>query len=288
MKLIKKIPKILFAFIPSKLYLSIKYYRNYKNFPNIKSGKTFDEKIIKYILYYRHNDMPIMADKYRVRAYVKSLGYNYILNELYGVYDSFDEINFKTLPNKFVLKTNHASSTNIIVKDKKSININKIKKQLNKWMKMNFYYYAREWVYKGITRKIICEKYLENKKFGELIDYKVACFNGKAKIIFVCSKRNSPTGLKVDTYDSNWKLCNITTRYNTSTKSHEKPKCFNEMIKIAEDISRIVPFMRVDFYVVKAKLILGELSFFPNAGLEFKSNSKSNYLLGSWFDLDIS
>jgi len=82
MKIIKKIPKILFAFIPSRLYLSIKYYRNYKKFPNIKSGQTFDEKITKYILYYRHKDMPIMADKYKVREYIKSLGYSHILNEL--------------------------------------------------------------------------------------------------------------------------------------------------------------------------------------------------------------
>ena len=284
MKIIKKIPKILFAFIPSRLYLSIKYYRNYKKFPNIKSGQTFDEKITKYILYYRHKDMPIMADKYKVREYIKSLGYSHILNELYGVYDSFDEINFKKLPDKFILRTNHASNTNIIVKDKKSINKNKIEKQLNKWMKINFYYYAREWVYKKIPRKIVCEKYLENEKIGELIDYKVACFNGEVKIIFVCSNRNSLAGLEVDTYDSTWKLCDITTRYNTSNKLHDKPKCLNEMIKIAEDISKVVPFMRVDFYVVKEKLILGELTFFPNAGLEFTSNSKSNYLLGSWLN----
>jgi len=151
-------------------------------------------------------------------------------------------------------------------------------------MKINFYYYAREWVYKKIPRKIVCEKYLENEKIGELIDYKVACFNGEVKIIFVCSNRNSLAGLEVDTYDSTWKLCDITTRYNTSNKLHDKPKCLNEMIKIAEDISKVVPFMRVDFYVVKEKLILGELTFFPNAGLEFTSNSKSNYLLGSWLN----
>lgn len=276
-------------FIPDKLYISLRYFLTYRKMPDILHGKSFDEKILKYILYYRNKVMPDLADKYKVREYMISKGYGHMLNELYGVYDSFDDIDFSILPEQFVLKTNHGCGFNLIIKSKSEMDMKKTKKQINQWMKMNFYYYAREWVYKNIDRKIICEKYLENEDYKELIDYKITCSQGIVKKIYVMYNRHSEEGMKLEPYDRDWNLLTITTPVHKKyigNKGIPKPNCFNEMIAMAEDISSDFPFLRVDLYVVQDKLILGELTFFPGAGLVMRAPSAKNNEYGSWLDFD--
>lgn len=258
----------------------------YKKWPDLKKAPTFDEKILLYMIYYRHSAMPIMADKFLVRQYLIDKGYESLLIPLYGVFDKANDINFKKLPKQFVLKANHGCGYNIVVKDNVSIDITKIKKQLTTWLNSNFYYEAREWVYKNIKRKIICEKYLENSDDGELIDYKVFCFHGQAKATFVCSSRNLSCGLKVDVYDKQWNILNIKKKYERSNREFKKPICYDQMIKVAEDLSVIVPFMRVDFYIIDNKLLIGELSFFPDAGLSPCEPDEYNEILGSWLHID--
>ena len=67
----------------------------------------------------------------------KKIGKKYII-PLIGVWDSFDQIDFKKLPKKFVLKVNHGCKMNIIVKNKDKLNISLLKRKINGWMKLNF------------------------------------------------------------------------------------------------------------------------------------------------------
>lgn len=129
---------------------------------NLEDPKTFDEKQWWMKIHYHHPLMNVCADKYRIREYVHKCGLEHILNELYGVYETADEINYDMLPNEFILKTNHGCGGNFICTDQQQFPKNKIAKILNKKLKENYYYQSREWPYKDIKPCIIAEKLLKN------------------------------------------------------------------------------------------------------------------------------
>ena len=111
------------------------------------------------------------------------IGEEYLI-PLLGAYDKPEEIDYEKLPNQFVLKLNHGSGYNIIVKEKNKENINNINKKLNKWIKEDYYKIKKEYQYKNVKKKIVCEKYINDSK-GELLDYKFFCFNGKPEFVKV-------------------------------------------------------------------------------------------------------
>ena len=136
-----------------------------------------------------------LADKYEVRKYIERvLGKEYLI-PLLGVYDSFDEIDFNALPDQFVLKPTHTSGDILICKDKSKIDLLEIKNEVKRWLKRNYYWVHREWPYKNIKPRIICEKYMVDESGKQIKDYKIMCLTAKAKCVFVCSNRNSPGDL---------------------------------------------------------------------------------------------
>ncbi len=266
--------------IPSKIYLSLRYFKFYKKFPHIKNAKTFDEKILKYILYYRNDEMPTLVDKYLVRDYLSNKGYTQYLNKIHGIYDTFDDIDFTTLPTQFVLKTNHGCRFNIIVKDKSKIDMEATKKKVNKWMKTNHYDYAREWVYKDIKRKIIIEEYLENKGDEFLTNYNFYCFNGQAKHVNAVEYNSLTKKWFVTPYYCDWIPCEF--KYKTHKKaSHQQPLQLSKMVDLSNELSKGYPFMRVDLYVVNQKIYINELTFFPSAGLYPRIPASFDIIVGS-------
>ncbi len=220
-----------------------------------------------------------------VRNYLKERGLGHLLNDLIAKYDSVEEIDLQKLPNRFVLKATHGSGWNIICKEKKLFDWSDAQKKLKRWMYDNYYFHSFEWPYKEIKPRIICEKFLQDEKRGELLDYKFMCFNGKVRCLFVCSDRHSPTGLKVDFYDLDWNIMPFYRYYPNSGKKIDKPKYLSEMVKYAEILSKPFPFVRVDFYEIEGNIIFGELTFFPGSGMEYFRPQSYDYVLGSWITL---
>lgn len=72
-----------------------------------------------------------LADKVKVREFVRDKIGSQYLTEMYGCWASADEIDFDLLPDSFVLKTNNGCASNIIVRGKNSIDIEKVK---SKWI----------------------------------------------------------------------------------------------------------------------------------------------------------
>ena len=182
--------------------------------------------------------------------------------------NTFDDIDFNKLPNKFVLKCNHASGYNIICKDKDKLDERKTKKQLKKWLKNDYWAMYSEIQYKNIERKIVCEKFLESKGENSIVDYKVYCFNGKADFIMICIGRN--TGhIKYYYMDKNWKVMKVNDLGMETPDDFqiEKPKCVDKMFEYAEKLAKPFEFVRVDFYDYKDKPVFGELTFTPAGGL---------------------
>ena len=147
-----------------------------------------------------------MVDKYKVLDYIaRMLGEEYLI-PLLGVWDDPDEIDFDALPDQFVLKCNHNSGLGMcICKDKSKLDIKKVKEELKKGLKQDYYLTGREWPYKDVPRKIIAEKYMEDAS-GDLKDYKFYCFDGVMKFVMINSDRNSDKPTRADYFDRdfNW------------------------------------------------------------------------------------
>ena len=172
-----------------------------------------------------------------------------------------------------------------ICKEKSKINYDELKKEVNAWMKREYYWLHREWPYKNVKPRIICEEYMVDESEIELKDYKFMCFSGEVKCSFVGLNRNSVTGLNVDFYDIDWKPMPFERHYPNSGKIIPRPKNYNKMIELSEILSKNKLFVRVDFYEVRGKLYFGELTFYPGSGYEKFVPESYDYLLGSWIRL---
>ena len=227
------------------------------------------------------------ADKYRVREYVKSKGLGNILNKLYAVYDNSAEINLEVLPNKFVIKINNGSGTNIFCKDKSQLSLVEIKQSLNDWMKRDIYSAGREWAYKDIKPKIVVEEYLEdeNNSFDGINDYKFMCFNRKAKYIVLDVDRHIDH--KRNFYDTNWNFIDVESDHPNFGDCVPRPDGLDEMLRVANILSKDFPCVRVDLYWVNGKVYFGELTFYPWTGYVQFEPDEFDFILGEEFILTI-
>lgn len=278
--------KRIFYLLPSKNFLKIKFRLKLDYKLCLKNPETFNEKLQWLKLYDKNPRYTNLVDKYQVRGIVEEMiGQEYLI-PLLGVWKDFNEINFSQLPDKFVLKCTHDSGSVFICKDKYTLNYKDIKSRINKALRKNYYYLSREWPYKHIKPRIICEKYLMDELNDDLKDYKFMCFNGKVKCCFVCSNRSSSKGLKIDIYDIDWNKMNFErVGHLNSQEVIERPTNYKKMIELSEKLSQNIPFIRVDFYEVNGKVYFGELTFFPGAGFEKFAPESYDYLLGSWIKL---
>ena len=230
-----------------------------------------------------------MVDKYEAKKYVADkIGEEYIIKTL-GVWDKFDDIDFSTLPNQFVLKTTHDSGGVVICKDKSTFDIKIAKEKLEKTLKRNYCFMNREWPYKNVKPRIIAEEYMVDESGYELKDYKFFCFDGKVKVLFVAkdrTKANEET--KFDFFDENFNHLPFTNGHPNSEPPYVKPQNFEKMKELAEVLSKDIPHLRVDFYNINGKIYFGELTFFHWSGLTPFEPEEWDYKLGSWINLNIS
>ena len=271
-KNIKHSIRMMMSYVAPRLLASI-YYRNVSSKSmNWNDPKDLNE-IINWLKFNSDTSLwSLLADKYRVREYVHEKGLDDILVKLYGVWDDANDIDFDLLPQKFVLKTNHGSGTNIIVKDKSKLDILTVRKTLNDWLKLRFGQETVEFHYLKIKPCIIAEELLEEKTNSyskTLVDYKVWCFEGKPHYIFTCYGRTSES-IFVSTFDIDWNYCPEGSIFNSFCKNGggivPKPNCLDEMLKIASVLSEGQPQARIDFYVVDGKLYFGEITFSSQGG----------------------
>ncbi|HDR7272781.1 TPA: glycosyl transferase [Bacillus paranthracis] len=275
----------MFKAIPDAKYLQLKYRLIMGRKLDLKNPKTFNEKLQWLKLNDRRPEYTMLVDKYEVRQHIKeTIGEEYLI-PLIGVYNNFDEIDFDVLPNEFVLKPNHTSGDVFICRDKSKINYRELKSEVDKWLQRDYYWLHREWPYKNVQPKIVCEKYMVDESGIDLKDYKFMCFNGEVRCSFVGLNRQSETGLNIDFYDLDWELMPFERHYPNSGIKLEKPKNYEKMIRLAELLSSELPFVRVDFYEINGKMYFGELTFYPGSGFEGFTPESYDELLGSWINL---
>lgn len=280
--IIKKCIKITYI-IPDKMYLTLMFYIKMHRKINWNNPKTFNEKLQWLKLYDRNPEYTTLVDKYKVKEFVvKTIGEEHIISTL-GVWEKFEDINFDALPNQFVLKCTHDSGGVVIVKDKEKIDIPLIREKIEKAMKVNYYYLGREWVYKHVEPRIICEEYIGSDE-NELIDYKLMCFNGKVKCTFICSNRERGK-LFVNFYDRKWNPMPFIRHYPKNEKEFSKPILYENMVSLAEKLAQNIKFVRVDFYIRGEKILFGEMTFYPGNGMEKFEPEEWDRKLGDWLEL---
>ena len=247
----------------------------YGRMQNLRKPKTFVEKLLFLKLkHFRDEKYVKCADKYAVREHVSKLGLGYILNELYGVYECAEDIPWKQLPEKFVVKWNFGSGYNILCRDKKHFDIDNAIKQLTTWRSEEIWLSYSEMQYKYAPKKIICERFLEPEgQEKSLTDYKVYCFNGTPRAILVMSDRDD--NMSGEFFDVEWNPLESNLRYRVPDVPHPKPALLGELLKVSSKLSADFCFVRCDFYINRGRIILGEMTFTP-AGCFWVSQAKIN------------
>lgn len=272
--------------MPDERFLQKKYWSVFGKVLNLDNPVTFNEKLQWLKLYDRRPEYTVMADKYRVREYIaEQLGEEYLI-PLLGAWEDPEQINFDKLPNQFVLKCNHNSGLGMyICHDKTQMDIKQVKRDLKHGLKQNYYLTGREWPYKDIPRKVICEQFMTNNG-EELADYKIHCFNGEPRLILVCRDRFQESGLTEDFFTEVWEHLPVKRPNIPQAKLQiEKPAQLEQMLAFARKLSQGIPFVRVDFYVIDGSVYFGELTFFPASGMAPFTPEDWDETFGSWLQL---
>lgn len=251
--------------LPDKYIVKALFYTELRQKLNLKDPKTFNEKLQWLKLYDRRPKYTSMVDKYLVKEFVaRIIGEEYIIPTL-GVWNSFDEIPFDELPERFVLKTTHDSGTVIICKDKNNFDKEAACRIISKSLSENFYFKGREWPYKNVEPRIIAEQYLEDEE-GELKDYKIFTFNGKPEIIEIDYDRFKEHHRNL--YTTKWEQIEAQIIYPSDpSRQFAKPEVLDKLLMLSEKLSAGIPHVRTDFYILGNKIYFGELTFFHECGL---------------------
>lgn len=273
----------LLMIIPDKAYLKIRYRLKVGRKLDLKNPVTYNEKLQWLKLYNRNPEYTKYADKYAVKKIVSNLiGEEYVIPTI-GVWDRFNDIDFNSLPEKFVLKCTHDSGSAIVCNDKANFDFKNAKRKLDAEMRRNFYWLGREEQYKNIPRKIIAEPLIDGGLSG-VRDYKFFVFNGEVKAMYVASDRIGGN-TKFDFFDAEYNHLNFVNGHPNSTELPNKPKCFEKMKELSEILGKGFPHIRIDFYESENKVYFGEYTFYHMDGMARFIPEKWDYVFGEWLDI---
>lgn len=257
-------------FLPDKTYVKLYYRLRVGRKLDVKTPKTFNEKLQWLKFNYRFPLQSIVSDKYLVRKYVRDkVGEEYLI-PLLGKWEKYDDIDFDVLPSEFVLKCNHDSGGLVVCKDKNSLDFKKTRHKIEKSLMTNFYYIGREYQYRNIKPVVMCEKFISDN--GNVpMDYKIYCFNGEPDVILVCKDRFKKGSHRASYmfYNQEWDFLplNKNDNENPSVKI-DKPKNLKKMLDIARILSSDFVFARIDLYNIDGKIYFGEITLSPNSGFD--------------------
>lgn len=281
-------------FLPDKTYIKL-YYRLRVGRPlNTENPTTLNEKLQWLKFNYRFPLQSIVSDKLLVRDYVaEKIGAEYLI-PLLGSWENYDDVDFDKLPEQFVLKCNHDSGGLVVCTDKSKLNHKEAKRKLEKSIKSNFFYIGREYQYRNIKPRIICEQFISDN--GKVpMDYKIYCFNGKPDVILVCRDRFSNNSHRASYlyFDQDWKFQPLNKEdENLVDVDILKPKNLDKMIEIARELSKDFFFARIDLYNIDGQIYFGEITLSPNSGFDPDIKYETDLMFGEklkipyWNDID--
>ena len=269
------------------LYVKCQYRYITHHKLNLKNPIRYTEKLqyLRLKVYPKNDLVSKCASRDGVRDYLKEINEEDKLIPIYGIFDRFDDIDFSKLPDQFVMKCTHASGFNYLVKNKDELDIKKLRKMFNKFLKTDYGKKTVEPHYSKIKPRIIIEQAITD--LSSLPDeYKIHVFNGKAKYLYLVTGRGKD--IKYNNYYIDWTPFNEAqfNGWDTSEKQLKKPEQFEKMVKFAEKIASPFPFVRVDLYLIKKKIYFSEMTFTPAKGTLIFDDDKADFEIGNWLDIN--
>lgn len=274
------------TWLPDSLYLKIMFRLKMGYKLNLKNPQTFNEKLQWLKLYNRKPEYTLMVDKSEAKTIAENiLGKDYVIPTL-GVWNKFEDIDFNSLPDRFVLKTTNGGGGGgvIICRDKSKLNLVSAAEQLKSSLKASIYRNLKEWPYKNVKPRIIAEKFMVDES-GELRDYKFYCFNGEPKVFLVASERFSGHRTYFDYFDMEGNHLPFTQGGMNNPVTPALPSTFEEMKQVAMKLSHGLPHVRIDLYSVDEKVYFGEFTFFDSSGFEKFTPREWDNVFGNWLKL---
>ena len=273
-------------FVPDKPMLRLQYRIKCGRPLNLKDPKRYTEKIQWYKLFYRDPVMQQCADKYQVRKYVEEHGLGHILNELYDVFETPEDIRLDHLPEQFVLKLSNGSGTNLLCRNKSELNLPEVQQKFRDYLVQSGSSAGREWVYKSDSKVIVAEKLLEDplRPGQDLRDYKILCFNGQPEYIICVDGRYTDHYCHV-VYDPQWNKQDVVIGQSSNSADYQKPDTLEEMLEIARTLSKDFPAVRIDLYDIGGQILFGEMTYFPWSGYMHFQPDEFDFVLGEKFTL---
>jgi teichuronopeptide biosynthesis TupA-like protein len=281
--LVAKVSKVIP--ISDRQYLSWRYLLTFGRPLDLIHPRAFTAKIQWLKLYLSPDSYAGLADKFAVYNYVRSRVGDSHLARLLGVYQRASEIPWDQLPSSFVLKATHASGWNLIVPDKARLDRRKAIETCEEWLRSSYADRSREPVYRAIPPRIIAVEYLGDPD-TELFDYKLYCFNGRVRLVHVDTQRF--TGHQRTFYTPDWERLPFSYTYPVRLQDLPRPAALPEMISLAEQLAGSMPFVRVDFFYIRGRVIFGEMTFYPDSGFGAFEPAEWDTIIGSYLKLPSS
>ena len=235
-------------------------------------------------MHYIRPEYTQIDDKNELKKYVGSIiGDKYIIPTI-GTFDDLSDINWNSLPNQFVIKAAHDSGGVVVCRDKRKLNILEAENRLINSGKRDYTKFNKEYPYHNVAHRYIVEKYMEDESGTGLIDYKIFCFDGSPKYLFVATGRQVGD-TRFDFFDLNFNHIPVLNGHPNADKIPTKPKNFDEMLEIATKLSKGMPHVRVDLYNIDGNIYFGELTFFHWSGLMPYEPREWDYKFGEYLKL---
>lgn len=255
---------------------------------DLKDPQTFNEKLQWLKLNDIHPEYKNVVDKYEVRAMVREKIGEEILIPLCGLWEKASDIRWEDLPPRFVLKATHNSGGVIICSNKDQLDAKRVIKHLEQLMKRNYFWNGREYPYRDVKPRIVCEEFLEEDPGKSPKDYKILCFNGIPQNVMVCSKRETKKPV-FQFYDFDWNFLplNKGDSLDGVRDPIACPKHLDQMIEIAKILSEPFVVSRIDLYEVKGKVYFGEITLFPSSGFDTDISEKTDQMFGKQIQLPV-
>lgn len=271
--------------LPARWYLSLRYRIIFGRFPDWRNPKTFTEKLQWLKLYGRRPEYTVMVDKLAAKDYVRGIvGDKYIV-PTYAVWERSGDVDVSGLPEKFILKTNHASGEVVICRDRNHFNLADAQGRLAVMLGDDYWRMGMEIAYRDIPRRIFAEELLEHENGAELLDYKFFCFGGEVKFLKVNFGKD--VDFRANYYDLDFRLLPFGERWPAPDPSRNftAPENFGEMVDVAKRLSSGLPFARIDLYNVDGSIYFGEITLYPTSGFGPFDSEEWDLRLGEMIEL---
>ena len=265
----------------------LRYRAAWGRWPDLEKPITFDEKLLWLNFYWCHPLKAECGDKFALRGYVERHGMAHLLPRLYGVYNTVEAIDFEALPSRFVLKCTHGCRCNVFCQDKTELDLKGTRRDLTRWLTTDYSTLLGELHYARMKPRILCEEFLDDGTGEFPTDYKLYCFGGHVHCTLVCTGREANGKATFGYMDRKGNFLPYDSKSVATRRCITRPAPYEEMISVAEKLSAPFPFVRTDFYCIRERVVLGEMTFTPSACVDRTHTELASIELGDLITLPV-